>query len=256
MPGTLLTRIEDHVRTVAAMTNDSVYVGPFVGLLHPTDAGPWFNYAMPIDRRASAEELLAATGQLQSQFAARQRMVRFEYTVELWPHLLDVLHTAGAYQETVCPQMLCIPATFQPGANPAVMVRLLQPDDDLGGYRSLSDEIFGMSQSAPNPADDDRMRLAMSQGWRYAIAELDGQLVGTGSYIPVNGLAELVAITTHPVARRIGVATTLASFLVADHFRRGGEMAFLFAANAAAYEVYKAVGFKDAGTHLTLAIDS
>jgi predicted GNAT family acetyltransferase len=59
----------------------------------------------------------------------------------------------------------------------------------------------------------------------------------------VNGAGEIVGVVTRADKRRRGIASTVTSRLVADHFAGGGDFAFLDAANEAAVRVYERLGF-------------
>ncbi len=84
-----------------------------------------------------------------------------------------------------------------------------------------------------------------------AVYRSDGTPAGTGRCLPLgDGLGEITAIVTLAALRRRGVAATLTSFLVRDHFNAGGTLAWLNAADARAQAVYHRVGFRDLDTLL------
>jgi ribosomal protein S18 acetylase RimI-like enzyme len=239
----LLHSIELNVRAVAAQLCQEVEVGPFVALLHPSDPALWHNYAVPAAPLDDETGALVALAALQDVFSQHARTIRFEFTAELWPSLPALLLQAGLQPERATPQMICTPQDFRPFATPSVTVRLLSLDDDLAAYRGLTSLGFGRVAAA-TAAEVSELRRSVEAGWRYAVAEIEGCWAGVGGYLAIDGLTELVAIATHPAFRRRGVAASLTSFLVSDHFSRGGTLAYLFAADAIAQSAYAKVGFE------------
>lgn len=243
----LLHTIEASVQQVAAEACSLIQVPPFVAMLHPDDPAPWFNYAMPI---AGLETAAANLPALRQVFHAQQRQLRFEWTRELWPELEAILRDAGIKVDHINPQMICPPEQFKPYHNPAVSLRMLTTADDLANYRQVTRLGFG-DYSAISQADVDSLHDALHDGWRYAMATIEGELAAVGGYKPTNlGVVELVAIATLPAWRRRGAAASLTSFLVADHFANAGKLAFLFAADAIAQATYSKIGFQQIATHL------
>lgn len=236
----LLCAIEATSRAIASQTCELVHVAPFVVLIHPNDPAPWFNYAMPVaDLTHTAEALML----VQSIFQQRQRRLRFEWTQELWPQLLAVLQEFGLTAEHLSPQMVCTPATFQAYQQPEVQVRLLEPSDDLNAYLRLM--RLGFGSTLPVTAPDVReLHIALNHGWRYAVAQTADVWIGVGGYCALGEMTELIAIATHPHYRRRGVARTLTSFLVADHFAHGGTLAYLYPADPTAESTYQKLGFQ------------
>lgn len=239
----LLHAIELNVRAVAAQICQETAVGPFVALLHPSDPALWHNYAIPAAPLDDEVAALTALAAVQNVFGQRARTIRFEFTAELWPSLPGLLLQAGLQPERASPQMICAPEDFRPHAAPNVAVRLLAAADSLADYRCLTSLGFGRVAAATE-AEVSELRRSVEAGWRYAVAEIEGCWAGVGGYLEIDGLTELVAIATHPAFRRRGVAASLTSFLVSDHFGRGGKLAYLFAADAIAQATYAKVGFE------------
>ena len=246
----LLKAIERNTLLIAAQTCTAHPVGPFVALLHPVDPAPWFNYAMPVAPLGDATLALAALAELQALFLQHGRRLRFEWTQALWPTLPGLLEQFGLISESASPQMICTPASWRPYVAPGVAVRQLQPTDRLKNYRMLTNLAFGRAPDA-SPPEVEELRQALETGWIYGLAELAGRWAGVGGFKSLEGLAELVAVATHPQLRRRGVAATLTSFLAAQHFDSGGTLAFLFAADAGAQAVYARVGFQTCAVRLS-----
>ncbi|HYF61385.1 MAG TPA: GNAT family N-acetyltransferase, partial [Herpetosiphonaceae bacterium] len=213
----LLQAIELNVRAGAAQVCQEIAVGPFVALLHPGDPALWYNYAVPAAPLPDEVAALTALAALQNVFSQRDRTIRFEFTAELWPALPELLLQAGLQPERASPQMICAPEDFRPCAAAGVAVRLLGAADSLADYRSLTSLGFGRLAAATE-AEVSVLRREVEAGWRYAVAEIEGVWAGVGGYLAIDGLTELVAIATHPAFRRRGVASSLTSFLVSDHF--------------------------------------
>ncbi len=64
---------------------------------------------------------------------------------------------------------------------------------------------------------------------------------------PVNGVSEIVGITTLAAYRRRGIAAALTSEVVRVAFEYGVEVAILSASNPEAYRIYTRIGFAPAG---------
>jgi ribosomal protein S18 acetylase RimI-like enzyme len=60
----------------------------------------------------------------------------------------------------------------------------------------------------------------------------------------MSGICELVGVATLPALRRRGVAATLCSFLIEDHFEEGGDVVWLSAGDAVAQATYERIGFR------------
>lgn len=246
----LLHAIETNTRLIAAQTCSAHAVGPFVALFHPSDPAPWFNYAMPVAPIDDETGTLAALAELQTVFLEQRRRLRFEWTQTLWPGLPGLLQQAGLQPESVSPQMICTPASWRPYAAPDVSVRRLTLADHLSDYRTLTNLGFGRLAAASS-AEVDELRQALAAGWLYGLAELEGRWAGVGGFKSLDGLTEIVAVATHPQFRRRGIAATLTSFLVEQHFASAGRLAFLFAADAGAQAAYAKVGFHTCAMRLS-----
>jgi ribosomal protein S18 acetylase RimI-like enzyme len=84
-----------------------------------------------------------------------------------------------------------------------------------------------------------------------AIGLLDGVPAGAGGLFPDDrGVAELAGVATRPDSRRRGVAVALSAALTDAFFSRGGEVAWLSAADAGAEAVYARVGYLQLDTRM------
>ncbi len=230
---------------------DTLRSGPFRAFFDPHSAFHELNYAMPVARPGSPDELAVAIVDLRRLFAERGRQLRVEFVEALWPELPPALARAGLVLENREPLMACTPATFSPVAAAGVAVRALSPDDpdmDLATYIQIRDE----SEERPTPERIARLRARIAlEHETLALASFDGEPAGTGRCLfAEGGLGELVAIVTTRVLRRRGIAGTVVSFLVQRHFAAGGTLAWLSAANGGAESVYARVGFRGIGSLL------
>ena len=228
-----------------------VDVGPFRAFFAPHTDDPELNYTMPVAPLGATGEIMPAVETLRRAFGDRQRALRFEFFQGLWPTLPPILEQAGLRLAAAEPLMYCVPADLVLVAAPSVTVRLLtaaDPDADLASYLSIRDE----HPNPPPAAEMAWLREALRAGrGRFALASLDGTPAGTGRCLPLgDGLGEITAIVTLAALRRRGVAATLTSSLVRDHFNAGGTLAWLNAADARAQAVSHHIGFRDLDTIL------
>jgi ribosomal protein S18 acetylase RimI-like enzyme len=193
--------------------------------------------------------------ELREVFEERDRILRFEFTESLWHRLGEVLEQAGLRLELRQPMMLCTPADIQPYKASMVEVQLLTAADDintLAAYLSVRNQGFDYEPAEP-PTQKEiaELREQIQDGsQRCALANLDGIPAGVGVTLPMSGICELVGVATLPALRRRGVAATLSSFLVNDHFTQGGDLVWLSASDAIAQATYARIGFRSVDSRL------
>lgn len=246
----LLQRIEEINIKVAALGREVIAVGSFQALIDPATDLTWLNYAVPVEPLGDKAEVAEVLEELREVFRERDRTLRFEFTESLWETLPEVLEEAGLQLEVRHPMLLCKAADFQPAQASGVDVRLLTNADHpdiLAKYISVRNQGF-YQDSAPAPPTEAEIadlqeQIHMGQ-MRCAMAFLDGIPGGVGvTTTPVSGVCELVGVTTLPALRRRGVATTLCSFLVKEHFENSGDLVWLSAGDAIAKSAYERIGF-------------
>jgi ribosomal protein S18 acetylase RimI-like enzyme len=248
-----LPRIEAHARRIAARVAQVqvVPVGPFEALFHPSDE-PWLSYAVPIGPLGAPETLAGPIAELTRTFRGRGRPVRLEFCAGLWHTLPAALEAAGLVPEAELPLLGCAPATFRPRAPRDARVKWVAADDDLAFLGSLMKRGFE-TPGRIEPEEIERLRDALGAGTRYAMAELVGLPAASGCSSPDAGTTEIAAVSTLPTMRRRGAASALASFLVAEHFAAGGDLAWLTCGDAAAYALFQSLGFDDLGLRVSFA---
>lgn len=247
----LLQRIEEINIKVAALGRDVIAVGSFQALIDPATDLTWLNYAVPVEPLGTKTEVAEVLEELREVFRERDRTLRFEFTESLWRTLPEVLEKAGLQLEVRHPMLLCTPADFQPAQVSGVEVRLLtnaEHPDTLATYISVRNQGF-YQDFAPAPPTEaeiaDLQEQIQREQMRCAMACLDGIPAGVGvTTTPILGVCELVGVTTLPALRRRGVAATLCSFLVKDHFKRGKDLVWLSAGDAIAQATYERIGFR------------
>lgn len=251
----LLQRIEQINSKIAAQTRDLIAVGPFLALIDPSSDLTWLNYAVPVEplERLNLSELLS---ELQEVFTERDRTLRFEFTESLWPNLPQALEEAGLLLEVRHPMLLCTPSDFQPYQAPAVAVKMLTTADDtntLTTFLSIRNQGFeqDFAEEPPTNKEIAQLREQLQTGtMRYGLAYLDGIAASVGMTTPMSGICELVGVTTLLAMRRRGVAATLCSFLVKDHFQGGGDLVWLSAGDGIAQATYERIGFQKVASRL------
>lgn len=226
-------------------------VGMFVGAVHDADDLVWLSYALPKPDATPDRFDPADVAALQKLFAGRGRVLRFEFFEPLHPWLAARLAGCGLKLQGAMPMMVCGPADLRPVAAAGVEVRPLAADDSdllLSSFLVTAKLCFGEPPAA-TPQEVEATRQNLRDGvYRSAYATVDGAMAGVGSVSAAND--ELVGIGTLPGYRRRGVAATVSSRLVADHFAAGASLAWLSAGDGAAHATYRKIGFQPVGMQL------
>jgi GNAT superfamily N-acetyltransferase len=118
-------------------------------------------------------------------------------------------------------------------------------------FLDVQRRAFGLP-SARTPSDKEALNLRETLGDGFAfLARIAGEPVATAMIQPpVDGLTELVGVSTLEAFRRRGIGGFLSCAAVHAAFRRGVSLAFLSAADARAGRVYEGAGFSPAGHSL------
>jgi ribosomal protein S18 acetylase RimI-like enzyme len=244
----LLRRLETGAHQAAAHGREAVPVGPFTALFDRTSDFIWLSQAVPSAPLPDRAATLAALADLRRLFAARGRTLRFELIEALWPALPALLEEAGLQFQGRQPLMCCAPADLRPTHAPGVQVQPLAATADPEArvaYHRIARACFDMDPGTTLEQDAAHLREQLRTGQlRCALALLDGEPVGVGAIVPAGPVCELAGIGTLPAHRRRGVAATVSSALLADHFARGGTLAWLSVEEDAAAAVYARVGFR------------
>jgi ribosomal protein S18 acetylase RimI-like enzyme len=252
---TLSRRCEESARVAASRGREVARFGPFEALIDLGTDLIWLNYAVPVQPLGDLSAALAALEDLKTHFRSRGRRPRFEFNAAPWPDLPALLETSGLGFQDRQPLMICTPADLQHQVAPGVSVRLLSdssPDADFLAMMRIQQEGFGDIGGEPDAGRLMAMRAQLRAGTSLlALGLLEAEPVGAGGLFPDDqGVAELAGVATKPASRRRGVAVALSAALTDAFFSRGGEVAWLSAADSGAAAVYARVGYLQLDTRL------
>jgi len=226
-----------------------VPVPPFCLFFHPTDPLPYFNYAVP---EGSLEgDLAGPLGDLRTEFRKKNRIPRFEFVEESAPALASALGAAGFVEESRPILMACLPemrrnAPRVPGLEIAALTAL-SPLSEIKRFLLVQRLGFGFDAAL---SDEDARWFRGSLGDGGALlGTLGGDPAGTSMFThPIDGLTEVVGVSTIPALRRRGVGSALTVEAVRLAFGLNLEAAVLSAADERAGRIYESAGFRRFGT--------
>jgi hypothetical protein len=251
-----LERVEAHARIVAGSRSERVEVGPFDVFFTspPPAAGPDDDpdevtaaYAIPARPTGDQTSLRADLAALVEAFRARGAVPRVELTLFLWPELPGALAAAGLVQVEDSPLFVVDPTTFRPRITPALTARFIAAGESPAFALSLVRQGFELRGPPPAPEEVAALRESLDGPLRLAVANLDGRPAGAGFSMPAGDATEISGLATLPTQRRHGVATGITSFLVGEHFRGGGEIAWGVTDDPRVAGLLFGLGFHDAG---------
>jgi ribosomal protein S18 acetylase RimI-like enzyme len=245
-----VNRLQSYLRHVARQERDAVTTPPFTIFFHPSDSQVYFNYAIP-DQPIEGD-LETALARLRTTFAARGRRPRFEFIEEYAPALTRALRAHGFSEEARMHLMVCTPATYRAAPEVTGLTVVIQDADTPLDEISVGLDTNGRGFDPAAAPATEAEAVAFRQGLvtsRAFLARLAGRPAGAGMFTPpLDGLTELVGITTLEEFRRRGVAAALTACAVRTAFDQGVEAAFLSAADERAGRVYERVGFQPFAT--------
>ena len=240
-----LERVEAHARAVAGLRSERIEAGAFDAFFPREDEAP--AYAIPArlaeDKVALANDLAA----LADAFHARGLPLRVELTLFLWPELPPALDAAGLVQVEDSPLFIVDPAGFRPKPPGPLHARWIEAGENPAFALSLVRQGFELRGPPPAPEEVAALRASLDGPLRLAVADLDGRPAGAGFSMPAGPTTEISGLATLPAQRRHGVAAGVASFLVGEHFRAGGELAWGVTDDPRAIALLFGLGFRDAG---------
>lgn len=252
-----LARISAAVVAQAGMTRLLVDCGRFLAVIDERTPAPWASFALPDPAtwRAGPLDTLACLPLLAQAFARHGRAARFEFFDELWPGLAGELARAGFGRVERQPILVCEPGWLSPPRAAGVEVRYLAPSDPdelLRGFLEVSVQAFA-GEGAPvaaraGHAEAARKREELLAGaQRCCLAFIGGEPAAAGSALAAGDICEIAGIGTLPRFRGRGAGSAVSAALAADHFSRGGTLAWLAAADEPASRVYRGIGFRPTG---------
>lgn len=244
----LSRQCDTHARRDAERHREVVDAGPFRALISRDSDLIWLNYAVPLGPLPSVEQTQASLEELRQAFAARGRRLRFEFNALAWPDLPAVLERAGLELHAEQPLMVCDPQSLRIVQAPGASAELLDDessDELLTAFMRIQRLGFDPQPAPVTPADVASLRAELASARSLlALVRLDGTPASAAAISPIGPVAELAGVATDPDLRRRGGAATVSSFLVREHFRRGGRLAWLSAGDAGAQAAYEQVGFR------------
>lgn len=249
--------LQAYLRASARRQYEAVPIPPFTLFFHPTDALPYFNYAIP--DHAVAGDINGPLSELRDMFARRARQPRFEFLHEFAPDLGDILLMNGFHQQARQQCMICTPSTHCPVSPvPGLQVVMLDRHASITVAETLCVvQRRGFdpdSPSSPTPEEAAQFLRGLGDG-RAFLAYLDGKPVGAGMFTaPIAGIAELCGIATLVSYRRRGIATALTAYAVQSAFDLGVHTLCLTAEDRPAGRVYERVGFVPYATALAFSV--
>jgi GNAT superfamily N-acetyltransferase len=142
----------------------------------------------------------------------------------------------------------CTPATFCPTpVVPGLVFIELSSQSSLAEVQEgLDANAFGFDPAAApaTEAEAEAFRAELLTN-RAFTARLDGLPVAAGMFTPpIDGIAELVGITTLAAYRRRGIAAAVTSEIARVAFTHGVDTAFLRTDNPTANRIYHRIGFR------------
>jgi ribosomal protein S18 acetylase RimI-like enzyme len=150
-----------------------------------------------------------------------------------------------------------------------VEIGLVDADDDLAMLAGVADVAFGEPGTAVGTANAAAAAAAarrlsaetlafqrgrMLAGLTVAVcARVAGVTAAVGWHQPLDGVSEIVGVSTLPAYRRRGLGAAVTGALVADALERGVGTAFLSADGDDVARVYERVGFSRVATACSAA---
>lgn len=246
---TPLHRIAECAVQTAAQGRIVTQVGPFRACLDPSTDLIWVNYVVPVWALGTPAETFDQLQQLRQIFLENRRTLRVEFVDGIWPELPQALQRFGMTSQGSMRLMTCTPETFVPVMNPEVTVTTVAAED--GAARELFNTLQRSAFTIPGECtedEDQQLKVQIESGfWLPVTATLRGEPAGSGILIPNGTAAELAGVGTSPHARRKGVASTVSSWLLQQHFAGEGDLVWLTALDEPAIAAYRKIGFVDAG---------
>ena len=182
----------------------------------------------------------------------------FEWVRELAPSMASACQAAGL--QVIDHPLLrlgrLVPPEPPAGATTTVLTAD-SADTDLANALAVPPVAFGAADgSDETPPTDDialdaiaGLRRRYAEGTlRTAVARIDGTVVAVASAIPVDGVAEVVAVATLPQARRRGLASMVTALAVEAAADLGASTIFLSAGDRGATRLYERLGFRRVAT--------
>jgi len=243
-----ITQLQEYLHHIAQQQYEAVKIPYFTLYFHPTEPLTFFNYGIP--NVTEVEAIDAALTTVRSEFANRDRRVRFEYLEEFNPQLGTMLQQNGFIEESRQYLMVCRAETYSSTANADnLVIEEITENADVSAvqqFLTTQSRGFGGKETEVATTESAQQFLQMLGQGRAYIGLVAGRPVAVGLVTgPHNGICELAGLATIPAYRRQGIATAITSRAVVQAFERGVDVVFLTAADERAGRVYQKVGFEN-----------
>jgi predicted GNAT family acetyltransferase len=211
---------------------------------------PHFNYAIPDECVPDGErpDYEAGLDALHATFTARARLPRLEFVEACAPALGKVLEAGGYRLEARQTLMVCAKGELVMPIPPSqTVIEELDgnaPLSTIADYWRVQAIGFGVEEALAAPSEEVaalQATLATSRAFWARVAGRPAAVAMTTQSL--DGITELVAVTTLPAYRGRGLGRALSAAIVQAAFDAGVSLVCLTTAGEAAERVYSAIGF-------------
>jgi len=256
----LLRRIDAYLDAAPRTGARAEAIGPFTLFLN--EGHGWRYYARPTPDATGFTIGAVRAVRERQRFLAQPEA--FEWIDELAPDLGQAA-MADAMVVVRHPLMvLADEAAAAPIVPAGVEIAIADPGDDLAAISAVAEIGFSAPGTAggtlgaveaaaaakrQNPDTIAFQRGRMIAGLTIAAtARVSGSIAAVGWHQPLDGVSEIVGVSTLPAFRRRGLGAAVTASLVADAIERGVDAVFLSADGDDVARVYARVGFDRVGT--------
>jgi GNAT superfamily N-acetyltransferase len=193
----------------------------------------------------SADNTAALISQVEQHFKANQvPFACFRITPLTQPEtFVSDLKAAGYVQEGVNQSVMTFNAAIAPQKNKEVQIQIVRNEDDVDIFNQLMISIFEIPQELENGYAD-FTKECMQGSWKFYLAYLDGEAVGTCALFCSGGVSGVYDVGTLPKYRGKGIGSALTLQALQDAAAIGCKMHSLQAEEGGNAEcLYKKLGF-------------
>ncbi len=249
--------IQTYLERSAAKQYQCERIPGFTLCFHPVTDLPFFNYAIPENVVPSAWE--SSITEMRDLFLKRKRVPRLEFVLESSPALPRILTETGFRLEEEQQGMVCFPHTFFAPSTPEEIsfsdILRTSRDEEIRQFLLLQEE--GFTSLSPEPKSSEEIsyfRHILGTG-KGCICFWKNLPASVGMHTsPLEGITEILGVTTLKEHRRRGIASALISRIVETCFSKGIHTCYLTAANRDTQYIYGKLGFSPFLTMLSYTL--